>query len=176
VGYRLYYGKKAGLYLEHQNVSLEGCNSGTCTASVDLGDGHWYFAVTAYDYDQESDFSNEVVANISVGSLHPVADIKINGEDGPFMEVQDNVEWTLSLDAGEFEGVPYEWWLGMKSHLGMFWWLEGRQLPIFDLSQKILRAGSLPKAQWTFFVYLDENPNRVLDSVVWYDYIFVQIE
>ena len=70
-GYYLYFGNKSGDYLGYLDVGLESCYSDICEFDVmDLTDGHWYFAITAYDiYDRESDFSNEVYMYLPFSSI-----------------------------------------------------------------------------------------------------------
>ena len=64
-GYRLYYGQNSGSY----SSQLDAGTQTTYTVSG-LTDGQtYYFAVTAYDADEESDFSNEVSVTISASGV-----------------------------------------------------------------------------------------------------------
>ena len=64
-GYRLYYGQNSGSY----SSQLDAGTQTTYTVSG-LTDGQtYYFAVTAYDADEESAFSNEVSVTISASGV-----------------------------------------------------------------------------------------------------------
>ena len=64
-GYRLYYGQNSSSY----SSQLDAGTQTTYTVSG-LTDGQtYYFAVTAYDADEESDFSNEVSVTISASGV-----------------------------------------------------------------------------------------------------------
>ena len=60
-GYRLYYGQNSGSYSSQLDAGTQ-----TTYTVPGLTDGQtYYFAVTAYDADEESAFSNEVSVTIS---------------------------------------------------------------------------------------------------------------
>ena len=62
-GYKLYYGHASGHY--DQSVDVGNVTQYTLTG---LGSGAYFFAVTAYDADEESGYSNEVNYTFGVSS------------------------------------------------------------------------------------------------------------
>ena len=65
-GYKLYYSKTQGNYLAPVDVH------NVLTHTITLGDGTWYFVVTAYDTSgNESAYSNEVSKTIKVSPAKP---------------------------------------------------------------------------------------------------------
>lgn len=175
-GYRLYYGKETGEYPAHQNVGLEACHSGTCTATVTVPDGRWYFAVTAHNSVNESDYSNEVAARAGSGLIQPILDIKVNGKDGPLTAGQENIRCTLSINAGDFTGTPYEWWLGLYWNQQMFWWIKGRRMLLSDMAPTVLFDGTLPEGNGSFFIYLYETPQAGSNAVIRQDKVHVRVK
>ncbi len=60
-GYVLYWGSESRQYLAHLVLGTDVCQGNSCTAELDLEQGHWYVAVTAFDqHGNESDFSQEL--------------------------------------------------------------------------------------------------------------------
>ena len=69
-GYYVYYGNASGNYPWYEPVGLGSCHDDVCEINLDLPDGQWYIAVTAYNmYDMESDFSNEVYTELPSPSI-----------------------------------------------------------------------------------------------------------
>jgi hypothetical protein len=67
-GYFLYLGQAPGEYPSHLVVGTDACDTRVCQISVDLPDGPWYFAATAFDEEgAESDFSEEIHATLGSG-------------------------------------------------------------------------------------------------------------
>jgi len=116
----------------------------------------------------------------------PKPDVKVNGQDGPvFLPSPGGVEVEISLDAGDLVGEPVDWWIGVLSSIGNYWfgptldWI-GSSAPIsvgpfglFDLAPYPLLIYDLPTGIYTFFFVLDQNVNGVLDDLTWYDYVNV---
>src|SRR6266436_7074627 len=77
-GYRLYYGQTSGSYSSHFDVSIQ-----TTSYTVSgLTDGQtYYFAVTAYDTDEESVFSNEVSATVGAIPQQQMQVVSVDSED-----------------------------------------------------------------------------------------------
>ena len=68
-GYKVYHGQASGDYLMPSDAGME-----TTRTLVDIADGHWYFAVTAYNDYGESGYSEEVDATIVTGTVPPLPD------------------------------------------------------------------------------------------------------
>jgi len=52
-----------------------------------------------------------------------VPDIKVNGQDGPlFLTTADPVSVAISLDPGELNGDPADWWIYVRRNAGSTWW------------------------------------------------------
>ena len=62
-GYKVYHGQVSRDYLTPADVGIE-----TSHTLVDIADGHWYFAVTAYNEYGESGYSEEVDTTIATGT------------------------------------------------------------------------------------------------------------
>jgi hypothetical protein len=70
-GYFLHYGNAPRQYIHQQEVTPDACDAETCTVSLDLPDGVWFFAATAFDiYGVQSDYSEEIHA--ALGTEEPV--------------------------------------------------------------------------------------------------------
>ena len=61
IGYKLYYGPSSGNYTN--NIDMGFPLDDTYQTTLNLSDGIWYFAATAYSTTQESGYSNEVWVN-----------------------------------------------------------------------------------------------------------------
>lgn len=59
-GFRVYMGHESGNYKLMKQVSMQSCASNTCNYRMQIEDGAWYFAVTAFNQYGESEFSEEV--------------------------------------------------------------------------------------------------------------------
>jgi N-acetylneuraminic acid mutarotase len=109
------------------------------------------------------------------GPIDVIPDIKANGEDGPlFVTMDDSVNVTISLDPGNMEWELADWFIGMMSPYGS-WMLIGQPIPIFELPETSLLDIPLPPGYWFFFFILDDNPNGILDTMTWHDYVVVGV-
>ena len=90
-GYRLHYGQKSGSYSSQLDAGTQ-----TTYTVPGLTDGQtYYFAVTAYDADEESAFSNEVSATI------PAPGVQLSTNPSPVKTGSSrdrNLEWYCQAD------------------------------------------------------------------------------
>lgn len=69
-GYNLYYGSSPRQYQANLLLGTDVCNGHSCTAQLELEQGHWYVAVTAFDQQgNESEYSEEL--HVISESLEP---------------------------------------------------------------------------------------------------------
>lgn len=108
VGYRIHYGTNSGSYVSSVDVGLPTKSTdGLLTARVIVEGGDLYFAVTAYDLDAESFFSNEVcrgAEGTACGSSSPPPDDGGGSEPtpppttGPYAAVTGFALWDAQSD------------------------------------------------------------------------------
>lgn len=100
-----------------------------------------------------------------------IPDIKANGMDGPVVIPQgDNLTVSVTLDAGDYEGDPADWWILMYYYntdpgLWVPFNITNFQASIFNLSPvDIINTTGLPVGHFLFYYSVDTNPNGVFDA------------
>jgi len=117
------------------------------------------------------------VAKVSFGDV--VADIKIDGQDGPLtVPATQSIEMTVSLDPGSQEGIAHDWWIGgMLDKTDLYCWtylggwtfcssghpMRAYDGPLVDLTDFTICQGRLPVGSWTFVFVLDYE-NRLYEG------------
>ncbi len=101
----------------------------------------------------------------------PLVDLKINGNDTNFSQSSSlPLDITVSLDPGDREDVPFEWWFFAEmDSIDSFWWrwpgswlLSSQPLSVFGspfglvpVSDLLVASGTVPPASWTFHFAVD---------------------
>ena len=112
----------------------------------------------------------------------PTPDVKINGADGPVsVTVGTNVTVSINLTAGDYAGQSAEFWIGLQTPFGPYWFVEGSgwtqsATPIVykngsviaNLSLPINMGSGLPAGAYDFELTVDNVINGSLDQV-WSD-------
>jgi hypothetical protein len=115
-----------------------------------------------------------------------IPDVKANGQDQEWITTPDEtVDITLSLDPGSQDGVVCDWWIGVSTPYGVFWYdVSGgwQSFPVahptvigglFQVGPTGLLSRAVSSGIYTFFFILDQVPNGILDDISWYDLVNV---
>ena len=86
----------------------------------------------------------------------------------------DSVNFTISLDPGDMEWVPTDWWVGIMSPYGS-WMFIGQTWPLIELPETSLIDMPFPTGYWFFYFILDGNPNGIMDTMTWFDLAVVVV-
>ncbi|GAX60406.1 serine protease, subtilase family [Candidatus Scalindua japonica] len=126
-----------------------------------------------YSFNQPSLQNDMAILWYQTGQIPPSVKIKVNGNDDLVsVSPNDNVTYSLSIDAGDSLGLPVELWLGVMSPYGTFRILSGIDIPLINLSDTNLFTFPLPAGIWAWFIIIDDKPDDVLD-LKWYDWAVV---
>lgn len=181
-GYKVYSGTSSGIYNGYEDVG----NTTSYTVN-NLQDGLWYFTVTAYSAGGlESGYANEVSKVIEdAGGLvliNTVADISVNGSDGPVTVLQgDNVNVQVSLAAGILTGEAAELWVKVFVHdaaSGIFTPINlfEQQTPLTDIAPVTLINSTLSEGIYIFYFGADLVQNGQMDmESMYYDAVVVHV-
>ncbi len=109
----------------------------------------------------------------SISYKEPRPDMKINGSDGPvLLDRGQNITISIGFDPGSRLGNPSEWWVGVISWEGSYYFSLG-QYPMFNLS--LLPLFTLPlnsTGYYAFFFAVDDLPDGKL-QLTYVDYVTV---
>jgi len=144
----------------------------TVTLSVTGSSGSWSPAKT--------------ITELRVNSSNStVPDAQVNGNDGPvFVFPEDMLEMTISLDPGSLSGVSCDYWIGIMSPFGIYWfnppwnWTKSDtpisfgQFPLYNLPKTQILTHQLPEGLYMFFFVIDDTPDGNF-GITWYDYVNV---
>ncbi|MBI5591362.1 MAG: peptidase C1 [Deltaproteobacteria bacterium] len=125
-------------------------------------------------------------ANIAGQIDNCTPDIKANGQDGQItISSGTPVSITASLAPGKENGKLADWWLAYSSPAGWYslnsnGWTPGidplTQYPLFSISPPVeIYSSSLPVGDYVFYFAVDMNPNGILDSPLYYDFVQVHV-
>ena len=149
------------------------------------GDGNAIADMGAYEYGSSASLQG------------PVANIQINGSDGPLdMSIADPLSITIALDPKSQNGLNGDWWIVASTPMGLYYydvsgavrvWSSGLsatyQGPLFSIHQMALPDGSstfpeMISGTYIFYFGVDMNMNGLLDSgplFLFYDSVKVSI-
>jgi hypothetical protein len=110
----------------------------------------------------------------------PLPDIKIDGQDGPLnVPSSQTVDLTISLLAGNQQGVPHDWWVGgMRDSNQLYCWvLPGNWIPcaipiraydgpLVNVTDYLITQGKIPAGSWTFAFAVDALNNTFEGSYI----------
>jgi predicted outer membrane repeat protein len=118
----------------------------------------------------------------------PLLELLANGEKNLLQATtSDTVKIEAALDPGCMEGENTDWFIGFFSTYGNYWLQANLQwasslypipagiYPLFRFDNAPIWNMPLPMGSYIFFIILDNNPNGVLDSIAWYDYVTVNV-
>lgn len=113
--------------------------------------------------------------------------IKANNSVGSIVVPQDTpLSITVNLDSGSMVGHNSDWWVAAQTPFGWYsyayptGWLPGinpsAQTPLFNISSPYYTLNSvLPAGDYTFYFGVDLNPDRILNSPLYYDAVNVHV-
>lgn len=111
---------------------------------------------------------------VSVTDPVPIPDIKVNGQDEPlFVNQNESVNCTISLDPGDKAGAWAEWWGILLSSYGTFP-LFAFQAPLFELPVTSLFDVPLPPGWYVFLFNVEDTADGAF-QLGWYDYVVVVV-
>jgi len=98
-----------------------------------------------------------------------VADIKIDGNDGPLsVPSTQTITLTVSLDPGDQAGVRHDWWIH-ATRTNTFWWTfpgvwrpnvaRAYVGPLSQVNDYVIAQTAIPQGQWTITFAVDEEDN-----------------
>ncbi len=108
------------------------------------------------------------------GPVHPTADIKINGQDGPLTLFSGQpITMTVSVDPGDSAGEFQDWWVyGEKDPNQDTWWwsfpgmwtkstipLRAYNGPLVEIEEYVIAQSPVPQGSWTFVFAFDTRDN-----------------
>jgi hypothetical protein len=115
----------------------------------------------------------------------PTPDIKAKGQDGQITVSSGTpVSITASLAPGNENGKLADWWLAASTPWGIYsltssGWSSGinmlLQYPLLIVSPVEILNGALPAGDYAFYFGVDMNPNGILDSPLYYDFVQVHV-
>lgn len=121
----------------------------------------------------------------------PLPDIKANGSDDPLtIQHGTNLNVTVALDSGSYDGEDADWWVTAKTPFGRYWYTLDRRWvrsdtpirvhggPLFNLPPyDVLNSAGLPIGIYTFHFGVDLLMNGSLDfDQLHYDSVDVNIK
>ncbi len=122
-------------------------------------------------------FGDPSLAVGGLASISTTPDIKANGSDGPISLAQDDsLSVTVSLDAGNNQGTPADWWLAALTPYGLYFftfggwvtdWLPAHQGPLFPLPPLELfnfPLSGFPAGIYILYFGVDTNMDN---SITW---------
>ncbi len=114
-----------------------------------------------------------------------IADIKVNGQDGPVtVSSRTPVSITASLAPGSEIENNADWWIVEIAPLGVYsltssGWSPGIDLlfqyPLFALPSVEIYNGLLTVGDYTFYFGVDMTPDGILNSPLYYDFVQVHV-
>jgi hypothetical protein len=121
----------------------------------------------------------------SVPSQDPIADLKVNGQDGPItVSTFTPVSVTIGLAPGDKYGRKAVWWIVYTSSWGEYsltadGWTRGVKAlsvyPLIFLTPMEIMRGYLPAGDYVFHFFLEWAPAGILDSPYSYDGVQVHV-
>jgi hypothetical protein len=123
------------------------------------------------------------------GLPSPIADIKINGQDGPLtLHQSDTLSLAIGLDNNGHTDQA-DWWLAVNTPAGLYTfysWVpyletvcQGPLCPLDSLEVLNIPVSGLPSGTYTFYFGVDTNMDGQLSlspGILHFDYIEVNIE
>ncbi|MFH0997297.1 MAG: serine hydrolase [Pseudomonadota bacterium] len=129
-------------------------------------------------------FSVATFAVAATSSL-PAPDIKANGQDGPITVTAGTpVSITASLEPGNDSGKLADLWIAASTPGGWYslnsnGWTLGLNLlaqsPLVNISPVDIYSGALPVGDYAFYFLVDMNPDGIVDSPFYYDFVQVHV-
>lgn len=168
-GYNIYYGTSS----RHYTTEISVGNTTNATLSGLVGGVTYYIAATAYDsLGDESDFSNEILYNISTPVI-PLSSLQPGSYDGLFYEqdavrVQSSGAFNLSVSpAGKYSGTlqmpagklafsgKFETWCQATNHIAR---KKTNELVLnFSIGSSNQILGSVSDGNWTADLYGEQS-------------------
>jgi hypothetical protein len=125
--------------------------------SVDPAGTFWYH----HEYAPTSSSWNTWIASLTLGQP-PAPDIKVNGSDNPgSLPYPAALDVTISLDPGDMNGEPADWWVTVDKDASKTWW---RSYKLGWKKYEIRFAGATLRPVSGYSVYSGTPP---IGSYVW---------
>ncbi|MCX5881327.1 MAG: lectin like domain-containing protein [Deltaproteobacteria bacterium] len=156
--------------------------------------GESFFSSNGLSWNEISNSTNKsnVCIKAFAGQVHIAAqvdnctpDIKANGQDGPITVSSGTpVSITASLSPGNENGKLADWWFVYSSRAGWYslnsnGWTPGinllAQYPLLSISPVEIYSSTLPVGDYAFYFLVDMNPNGIVDSPFYYDFVQVHV-
>lgn len=131
-------------------------------------DGLW-----AYEYFETFEWGSlwgNPNLSMKIDEVAPVvADIKIDGDDGPLsVPSTQTISLTVSLDPGDQAGVRHDWWI-RATRTNTFWWtfpgiwrpyqVRAYVGPLTQVNDYVIAQTAIPQGLWTITFAVDEEDN-----------------